>query len=518
MLSMIPSYTLRQLGLGIMFELTEKLNSLQHRSPKIYLGVVSASAILGVGILLLLPIISISFVLSSLNILYGVIFSQTQELIALSALLYQLPIAALFAFLSYQFITLSLAIPYRSEIYVSINKKKTPQLIALIEELEHHFNIEQIDNILLTDQYDISVHVTPHFGFPPFAETTLQIGLPLMQTVSAKQFKALLARRIGQLRFKINKLTNKITFFNDIVSQYVVACQENAHWSYKPFYYYLKTFQAFFSAISFYAIRMDELKNDEYAIDIIDGKSFAQSLGQVIIASHYLKNTYWVSMYKLQRQYPHKSIFPHANMTVSFTQSIVQAESQQLIEQQFNQLSNFQNPTPILRTRLKKLGHDNFSNPLPLEDTAAIFYLDSALPRVTKIFDQLWLQKRQAQRELTTAVNSNEQRLNVLVNKVSEQALTAAETWELAVLTEKLKGYHAAIPIYKKIIERNPMHAKAMFAIGRILLSFNDETGISAIEKAVFLEPAMRRTADELIARYESRVNTESEEIDEALA
>ena len=502
----------------MMKELTENLNSLQHRSPKLYLGMVSLVAVFGIMILMLLPIISISLILSSLSILFSVSISQTQSAETLFALLYQVPIASLFAYLSYQFFRLPLNIPHHSEIYVSVNKKKTPQLIALIEELELLFKIEPIDNIILTDQFDISVHFTPNYRPSTFGETTLHIGLPLMQTVSAKQFKALLARRIGQLSFKTTKLTNKIVIFNDILLQYIAALQENEHWTYRPFYYYLKYFQHFFNAISFYAFRKDEEYCDDYAIEMIDGKSFAQTLGQIIIANHYLKNTYWVSMYKLQRQYPEKTIFPHANMTVSFTQSIVPTESERLIKEQFNKLSDFQFTTPILRSRLKKLGHEDYSKPLPLEDTAAIYYLDTALPKVTRIFDKLWLKKLQSQRETNVAINSNEQRLNVLIKKISEQALTASETWELAVLTEKIKGYHAAIPIYKKIIERNPMHAKAMFAIGRILLSFNDKTGVDAIEKAVFIEPTMRRTADELIARYQTRVEDTAEDVNEALA
>ena len=501
-----------------MSDLTERLNSIQHRSPRLYTGMVATIAVAGVLLLALPPLLSLTFFISGLASLYNLFFSQSSIVYELSALLYQLPLAALFAYLSYRFISLQLELPYASEIYVSVNRKKTPKLIALIEELEQHFVTDQINNIIITDQYAISVHITPYNGFPVQGETSLQIGLPLMQTVSARHFKALLARRIGQLSFKTGKITNTFYFFRDILSQYLRACQQQAHWSLKPFYYFLDVYIPFFKAISFYTSRMDELNNDGYATEIVDDKSFAQALSQTIIASHYLKNTFWMSMYKLQRQYPHKTIFPHANMTVSFTQSIKPAESKKLLDEHFQKLSDFRMATPVLRSRLEKLGHETYSLPLPLENTAAIVYLDTALPRITKIFDTLWLQKLQIQREQSVSANSNELRLNALIRKISEQALSAEETWELATLTEKIKGYHAAIPIYKKIIERNPMHAKAMFAVGRILLSFNDATGISAIEKAVFLEPDMKKTADELVARYQARIAAEKNQADELIA
>ena len=44
-----------------------------------------------------------------------------------------------------------------------------------------------------------------------------------------------------------------------------------------------------------------------------------------------------------------------------------------------------------------------------------------------------------------------------------------------------------------------------MFALGRILLSYNDATGLDVLDKAIFLEPGMKKTANELIIRYQAR-------------
>jgi len=496
-----------------MLELIESLNSFQHRSEKLYLAMVVAVAVLGILLILFFPILSLTFFISAITSLLTI-----ESFNDLALLLYQLPLAGLFGYLFYQFITLELDTPKASDIYITINKKKTPKLITLIEELKQHFNISYIDSILITDQFDISIHNTPLYCVPQLGQTTLQIGLPLMQTVSAKQFKVLLARRIGQLSLVNNKVTGRINLFHDQLQQYLVACHENTQWFLKPFFYLIQSYQKFFSAIAFYALRMDELAADQYALEMAEEDELSQTLSQTLIANHYLKNTFWVSMYKLQRQYPDKMIFPHANMAVSFAQSIKIDSSQKLIEQQFQKLNDFQFPAPLLRTRLNEIGYENYRLPEPFYTTAAQTYLDNALPKVTCIFDKLWLQRLQTQRETNTQLNSNEQRLSLLANKIQQQPLSADETWEFAVLTEKITGYHAAIPIYKKILERNPMHAKAMFAIGRILLSYNDATGLDALNKATFLEPGMQKTADELIARYQTRMKATPEPADEMFA
>jgi len=496
-----------------MSELTERLNSFQHRAPGKYLLVVFIAAVCGFLMLLLFPLLGLKFLQDALITLYAF----TIETGNITPLLYQLPLAASLLYLSYRFFSVKLDTPKPSAIYVSINKKKTPKLVNLINEMEQYFKIKPLTKIIITDQYDISVHITPQFSFPSLYTTTLLIGLPVMQTVSAKQFKALLARRVGQLSFKHNKLTGSLYFFNDCLAQYCHFFKTNRHGSYQVFGFVFNYYYSFFNAISFYARRMEELNADENAIALIDGKSFSQTLAQILIAQHYLKNNYWRLMYQLQRQHPDKLIFPHANMAISYTQNTDSQTAESLLKNEFQRITNFKTSMPLLRTRLEKLGHKTTSLPLPLENTAAIIYLDNALPRITKIFDQLWQQKTQPKEDHDIIDSANDERLQFLLKKITEQALSAEETWELAVLTEKLNGYQAAIPIYKKIIERNPMHSKAIFAIGRILLSYNDKTGIDAIEKAVFLEPAMKKTAYELIARYHARVQQTSDS-DEAFA
>jgi len=491
-----------------MLELIESLNSFQHRSKKLYTAMVVIFAMLGIFLILFFPVMALILFISAITTTFTI--STASDLLPL---LYQLPLSGFFAYLFYRFITLELDTPKASEIYITINKKKTPKLIVLIEELKQHFNVINIDSILITDQFNISIHNTPHYCLPQQGEITLQIGLPLMQTLSAIQFKALLARRIGQLSLASNKVTGRINFFKDYLKQYSHASQKNTHWSLKPFALLIKYYQPIFNAISFYAIRMDELTADQYALEIVEDNDFSQALSQTIVANHYLKNTFWLTMYKLQRQYPDKIILPHSNMAVSFAQSIKSESSQKLIEQQFQKLNDFQSPIPLLRTRLYELGYKNYKLPEPFSTTAAQFYLEKSLSKVTKIFDKLWLQRFKDQHDTSMQLDSNEQRLKTLTDKVQQQALSAEETWELAVLTENINGYHVAIPIYKKILERNPMHAKSMFAIGRILLSYNDATGLDALDKATFLEPNMQKTANELIARYQTRINaTETEE------
>lgn len=485
-----------------MLELIENLNSFQHRSPRMYLILVIASAILGLICLASIPMLGLVFFISSITTVFTL--DSAGDLVSL---LYLLPLSALCGYLSFQFITLNLDTPKASEIYISINKKKTPKLTALIHELEQHFNLYAIDTILLTDKYDISIHISPQYCLPHLGNTTLQIGLPLMQTVSADQFKALLIRQLGQLSLKNKPQLEQISLFKDIVNQYLIACRQSDNLFHKPFYYFFLYYQRFFNAISFYAIRMNELRADQYAIKSVSETFLSQTISQTILANHYLKNMFWVSMYKLQRQYSNKAIYPHANMAVSFAQSNNIDKSREIINHQFQQLHDFESPAPLLRTRLRELGLESYSLPEEIESTAAIIYLSTALPKITKIFDKLWLQNIQEQQHSSILLDGNEQRLNLLTTKLTEQPLSAVETWELAVLTEKIKGYSFAIPIYKKILERNPQHAKSMFAIGRILLSYNDATGLNVLSKAVLIEPTMQKTADELIARYQSRIH-----------
>jgi hypothetical protein len=67
------------------------------------------------------------------------------------------------------------------------------------------------------------------------------------------------------------------------------------------------------------------------------------------------------------------------------------------------------------------------------------------------------------------------------------------EEWERASLVEDFRDAGAALPLYQRLLEREPGHVSAHFAIGRLLLERGEEAGIG------HLEEAMKRDTDAIL-------------------
>ena len=87
----------------------------------------------------------------------------------------------------------------------------------------------------------------------------------------------------------------------------------------------------------------------------------------------------------------------------------------------------------------------------------------------------------------------------------STRALDENELWIRAQLTASEKGTDAALPLLNSFIADHPVHDKALFLRGRLLLAKNDSAGIVDLERVVELDPESLADAYELIAAFHFR-------------
>lgn len=84
-------------------------------------------------------------------------------------------------------------------------------------------------------------------------------------------------------------------------------------------------------------------------------------------------------------------------------------------------------------------------------------------------------------RERYQHVQQTSERLADLDSAAKEGPLEIDEAWERASLRAELEGDDASLPLLQEILEREPEHASARFAIGRIKLASDDEGGLEDV-------------------------------------
>jgi hypothetical protein len=124
---------------------------------------------------------------------------------------------------------------------------------------------------------------------------------------------------------------------------------------------------------------------------------------------------------------------------------------------------------------------------------AAEQYLGAALPRLAEGVEALWRRAVapgwRAKHELDVR---QQQRLTTLEEKAVQEPLALGDAAERADLTLSLRGEAAAVEPLHAVLQLEPDHAAANYALGEILLDLHDEAGVQHIERAVTRDPSAR--------------------------
>jgi len=82
---------------------------------------------------------------------------------------------------------------------LKVNRRQVPHLFALVDELTTKLQAPRFHNILLNQEFNAGVVQIPRLGIFGWQQNYLLLGLPLMQSLSVEQLKAVLAHELGHL-------------------------------------------------------------------------------------------------------------------------------------------------------------------------------------------------------------------------------------------------------------------------------------------------------------------------------
>jgi len=278
---------------------------------------------------------------------------------------------------------------------LEVTEEKFPHLLKLITELQDEFGKPKIDRIVLRDKYEIRVIKTPLSGTPFLNTRTLIIGLPVLQTMSPLYFRALLARRIGQLSSKHTPVTTRLYFLNDIWSQFKDSCRHSKFPPARILGYFFKLYSPLYQTVLMPLLQKEELEADSYGMDLINDKDMVECLVYEEVVKEFLKSKYWPKIYHMAKRTKTPEFMPYSQMTKVIKAGITDDEISQTIQAALKVDINNAALMPSLPARLNHLGHSKPRPPKRLSKTAADYYLGSSLEKIIQLFDKRWLAKIQ---------------------------------------------------------------------------------------------------------------------------
>lgn len=276
---------------------------------------------------------------------------------------------------------------------LDITKEKFPHLFKLIDEILVDFGNPNIDKIIIRDKYEIRVVKTPRTGIPFFNTRTLIIGLPVLLTMSPLYFRALLARRIGQLSTQHTPFSTRLYFLNDIWIQFKISSKQSKNIFAKALGYFFQLYSSLYQKIFMPLLQEEELEADRYGMDLINDRDMVECLVYEEVVTQFLQNKFWPKIYHLAKRSKTPEFMPYSQMTKVIKSGITDSEISETIQAALKVEINHPAPMPSLMARLNHLGHSKPLPPKRLNQTAAEYYLGSNLEKIIQLFDKRWLVK-----------------------------------------------------------------------------------------------------------------------------
>jgi Zn-dependent protease with chaperone function len=392
---------------------------------------------------------------------------------------------------------------------MKITRQEAPKLFALIDELTAALKTPKFDHILLDTQQNAGVLQVPRFGFllVGWQQNYLFLGLPLMQSLSPEQFRAIVAHELGHLSGNHSRFSGWIyqlrhTWFN-LVEQFQANGQRGSLLFSKFFNWY----EPFFRAYSFVLARNNEYEADRCAAELAGTHNAAEALINLEIKTHYLQEHFWRTFYKQAIDHPEPPDKTITKMLQQLAEPIPESDAKIWLDLGLTEKTNNEDTHPCLRDRLTAFGYlpigYDLPLPPPIKETAAEYFLGDSLPTFIQRLDLNWQQEitpvwqliyQKAQRRL--------ENFQTLTTKAKNHSLTLESTWKYAQLTAEFQGKAAAIPIYQEVLSQQPQHIAANFDLGQIFLEDRDMRGIRYIETAMEIDPELVVSGCKLISAF----------------
>lgn len=395
---------------------------------------------------------------------------------------------------------------------VELTRQEVPELFAVIDELTAALKTPKFDRILLDTQLNAGVLQVPRFGILFFGWTRnyLFLGLPLMQSLSPEQFRAIIAHELGHLSGNHSRFAGWIYQLRHTWFNLVERFQANGQGGSFLFSNFFNWYAPFFRAYSFVLARNNEYEADRCAAELAGTPNAAQALINLEIKGHFLQEHFWRNFYKQAIDKPEPPDNTITKMLQQLAEPISESEAKIWLDWGLSEKTNNEDTHPCLRDRLTAFGYlpigYDLTLPPPVKQSAAEYFFGESLPIFTQGLDAKWQQEiapiwqliyQKYQRRL--------QKLESLTAKAKTGSLTIESTWKYAQLTAEFQGNKAAIPLYEEVLAQQQQHIAANFNLGQILLEEQDIMGIKHIETAMQKDPELEVYGCKLIYEFLQR-------------
>ena len=471
--------------------LVERLEQEAQRQPALYRARLGAMALLGYGYIA--AILALLCLALALLIFIATRRSGAAIAIKLGILLVPLIWAVLRA----------MAVKLDPPSGRAVHRHEAPELFACIDEVQSQAGAPKAHEVLVTDDFNAAVVQHARWGMFGWPRNYLILGLPLMQALDLKEFRAVLAHEFGHLSGAHGKFGAWIYRLRTGWTRLTQALERDDHWGKALFVPFFSWYAPAFSALSFVQARRQEYEADRVSAAVAGANIAAQALIRVHVQSRFLERHYWRRILRQADTDAEPQVQPFTMLRTAFVEQRVDDDAQSALRSALKRRTGCDDTHPSLSDRLAALRCSPHL-PGPVDHSAADALLGSLAERLTADFDARWRESVsawwQGRHQYALASKS---KLAELAN--ADEELCIEDAFNRAELTEELGDEAGARQQLETLAKRAPEHAATQFALGRMRLNDDDESGIALLKNAMRLDPGAEQASCRLIVEYLQR-------------
>ena len=422
------------------------VSAFAQRSPKLYLGFAVAIMLLGYAFLLVFPFV----VIKGLVIFVGAMTAvgSLDQWLVISAWGVVMVLCVLMTWQIFQLHFLRIP-------GFSVSKEMAPALYALVSKVRDSTPGPDIKNIIITDQYELTIEETPRTGYPLWTSSTLVIGMPMLQTLSEQQFYGELVHRFSQYACGRFHPYHWLYRTQRLWTRYFDALNKHHRLGNTPLRWFFSFYAPLFEILTLPACRMDELAGDSAALDWIHDREYFESTKSSVVADIFLDAYFWKKIYQSALVNPELELKPFAELDAMSGHLKSKDFRLKWLKGAFASNQDFSRPLPSLRIRMENMGQFQLRGVPIVEKTAAEVFLGNVRHKIVPILDALWRSTTYSSWKKNNKRRYDDFAFVKRLSKKSQQhMLTIKEVWCYAQLAKKLRGDSLRRSTFK-LIKRN---------------------------------------------------------------
>ena len=180
----------------------------------------------------------------------------------------------------------------------------SPDLFEEIEAVCARMAVPRLHRVLATQEFNAGVRRVPVLGLLGWYRSYLVLGLPLLQSLSREQFRAVLAHELAHLSRRHGRFANQVYAMRTTWTLTRVELEQVGHWGQVLVRGFLEWYAPLLDAYGFVLARAHEYEADRAGVALTSPDVAASALARIEVASRFAAEAYWQAVFAQARTEP----------------------------------------------------------------------------------------------------------------------------------------------------------------------------------------------------------------------